>query len=273
MKSIKNSKYKKFIALCLSVMMVSSAVATLAACKDSSSSSDGTTDDSTETTTEKDTSTITNGSFEFNTKKDTTLIVTSPSGWTRSTNSATSGSASSSQSASGIIDTASESWTDLTASSIEAELNKKPEELTVAEAKANWSKMSSYDKLKFFEAYEEADDDNDIEDLEFYDKTTDAFNIDAEDIPLPSDGNPGTHLKEGDEGYGEDTNILMIHNQYTDNRGTAQKYTSSTTVTVPAGAAATVSVWVKTSDLQTKHTSGETQDVIGNRGAYIGITH
>ncbi len=271
-KNFNDSKYKKLLALCLSVFTVTSAFATLSACNTTSSDDDDTTNEEV-TTTEKDDSVITNGSFEYNSKGDTTLIVTSPSGWTRSTNSATSGSASSSQSASGIVDTTASVWDDLTQSAIFKTLGKQPEDLTVAEAEANWSKMSKYDKLKFFEAYEDADSDNDVDELSFYDADTDAFNIDAEDIPLPSDGNPGTHYKEGDEGYGEESNVLMIHNQYTDNRGTAQKYTSSTTVTVPAGAAAEVSVWVKTSDLQFKHTSGTTMDALGNRGAYIGITH
>ena len=264
-KSYEQSKHKKFLALLLSLMMVSTAGAAFASCGSdgSSSSSSGSETEVTET----DESVIKNGSFEYNSNDDTTLIITSASGWSRSTNSATSGSASSSQAASGIVDTSSEAWDNLTKSNLTGDL--KPEALTVDQAKANWSTMSAYDKIKFIDAYEDADKDNDAEDLSFYDKDTDSFNIDGDDIPS-AEVNPGarTGAKDGD------TNVLMIHNQYTNNRGTAQKYTSSTTVTVKAGTSAKVSVWVKTAELQYANT-GETDiyDVVSNRGAYIGITH
>jgi hypothetical protein len=67
----------------------------------------------------------------------------------------------------------------------------------------------------------------------------------------------------------EESGVLMLNNYRTDGNGTAQKYTSSTTVTLEPGKAAQLSVWVKTENL----TYANGQDVNGNRGAYIGVTN
>ena len=94
--------------------------------------------------------------------------------------------------------------------------------------------------------------------------------------------NPGTHeVADGEEAL--DSNVLMIHNHYypsSTNKektiGTAQKFTSSSTVTVPAGSSAYVSVWVKTADLTVGATAADdsaaTQEAVG-KGAYISLTH
>ena len=264
---------KKFLALLLSVMMVSSGAAAFASCTDGDSTDSSSSSSSTENSTPKDTGLITNAGFEtFDTNDGLNLIGTSTTGWTRSVNSATSGSAVSSKSASGIINTAAADWDNLTTSKL-VDLN--AAELTEAQAKSNWSKMTAKDKLEYREAWEDEndDDDDDFKKLSFYDAAKDAFNIDAED--LPSTANPRTHdYKEGEEA--ENTNVLMIHNNYSSGSyndfGTAQKYTSSSTVTVPAGSKASFSVWVKTSDLTMTSTSGDAQSAV-NRGAYIRITH
>ena len=260
--SFKNSKRKKLLALCLSLMVASSAIATLAACGKSPSSSDNSSDTETENTqtVDKDpgVSPILNASFQYNSKKATNLIITDTSGWSKTTSGQTS------KASSGIIDVSDEKWNNLTKS----KLDKDPAELTVAEAKAKWSEMSAYDKLKFAEAYED-ETDEDFEDLEFYDAKTDAFNIDADDIPLFSNSgyNPGTPDEVGSAGY--DPYVLMVHNQYTDNRGTAQKFTSSSTITLQPNTYAKLSVWVKTKDLETS-AYGESQPAV-DVGAYIGI--
>ena len=260
--SFKNSKHKKLLALCLSLMMASSAIATLAACGSSSSSSSDSSDTETESTetVDKDpgVSPILNASFQYNSKKATNLIITDTSGWSKTTSGQTS------KAKSGIIDVSDEKWNNLTKSKID----KDPAELTVAEAKANWSKMSAYDKLKFAEAYED-ETDEDFDELEFYDADTDAFNISAVDIPLFSNlgYNPGTPDQVGSENY--DPYVLMIHNQYTDNRGTAQKFTSSSTITLQPNTYAKLSVWVKTKDLETS-AYGEAQPAV-DVGAYIGV--
>lgn len=264
MKTSINNRKKQFLALCLSVMMMSSFTA-LAACKDSST--DSSSSSSTETSTEKDESLVLNGGFEtFNTNDGKNVIGTSATGWTRSVNSTASGSALSSKAASGIIDTADENWKEMTTSNMDVS-KFKPED-----AKKNWSKLTTKDKLDYYEVWkaDSANKDKSIsKELSFYE----SFNVDSDDLPTCK--NPGTH-----DGSTEDTRILMIHNQYPEtdstatykNLGTAQKYTSSSTVTVKAGTAIEFSVWVKTSELQSASTSGEPQDVVG-KGAYISVTH
>ena len=264
MATIKNKN--KLLALFMAMMM-SSSVAALAACNDDddTSSSDNSSTDS--SVVETDSSRINNGSFEFvNWNDGKNLIVTSPTGWSRSTNSATSGTAVSSKSASGIINTDSEAWDNFTKSSL-PEGTAAPK--TADEARAVWSQMSAYDKLKFYKAWDDADYDENVDKQDFYDATKDKFNVDIDDVPLDKDGNvienPGTH-KGADE---EDSNVLMIHNAYTNGAGTAQKFTSSSTITLQAGTSAEVSLWVKTSNL----TYNGGVDVLNERGAYIGITH
>lgn len=66
----------------------------------------------------------------------------------------------------------------------------------------------------------------------------------------------------------------MLHNTYSNGMGTAQKYTSSTTVTLEPGTSAIFSVWVKTLDMTYNGTKDEAGPAVdGNRGAYIGVTH
>ncbi|MBQ9730239.1 MAG: hypothetical protein IJV80_05455, partial [Clostridia bacterium] len=143
---------------------------------------------------------------------------------------------------------------------------------TEDDAAADWNNLTANDKLKFVENWndDKNNDDRSLSDLSFYDSTKDSFNIDYDDVPTCE--NPLTHYAATDAKAAENQNVLMIHNSY-DNRGTAQKYTASSQITLSAGTAAEVSMWVKTSDLTyANNATGETQDVIGLRGAYIGIT-
>lgn len=262
--SIENRK-KQLLALLLSALMVSSFGA-LAACNNEDSSGSSSSSSSSSTDEEVDNALVTNGNFETFDKNDgLNLIGTSVTGWTRSVNSATSGSALSSKAASGIVDVSDDAWTDLTTSKVA-----NAAELTDEEAKNQWANMTSKDKLAFIEAWKARSENKDktiSKELDFYQ----SFNVDSEDLPTCE--NPGTH-------GGEDTKILMIHNQYPEtdtsstykNLGTAQKFTSSSTVTVAPGTAAYFSVWVKTSELQSSSSSGEPQDAVG-KGAYISITH
>ena len=72
----------------------------------------------------------------------------------------------------------------------------------------------------------------------------------------------------------------MLHNEYPkkseDNAdklsGTAAKFTSSSTVTIPAGASAEFSVWVKTEDLRAPFDQNYGQPAVGV-GAYISVTN
>lgn len=283
-----NSRRKnRFLALCLSVMMLGTTAAALAACSDDTTTDDDSTStESTESTsTPKDTGIIKNMGFELDDMDDETLIKTSVTGWTRAVNSATSGSALSSKAASGVVDTAA--WDDLTTSKLQS-LGVTLDELVADEEKAanNWDKLTSRDKLAYYEAWEKAnedDDEADIEDLEFYQ----SFNIDFDDLPLLKEGedddavytpiaNPGTHYASDDTANKDNTKVLMIHNEYSnstyDKFGTAQKYTSSSTVTVAAGTRAEFSLWVKTSDLTSTDSYGNEQPAV-NKGAYISVTN
>ena len=257
---------KKLLALLLSVLTCSSAMAGLAACKDDSTSDSSSSSTITEST-KKDNGLIKNAGFEtFDTADGKNLIGTSVTGWTRSVNSASSGSALTSKTASGIVNVSDDAWNNLTQSKVE-----NVETLSEEQAKSKWSEMSAKDKLDYYDAWKQNNKNNDkkISDLDFYQ----SFNIDAEDVPACE--NPRTHDYVAGETQ-ENANILMLHNDYYNSNyltlGTAQKYTSSSTVTVAAGTSAQFSVWVKTSDLECSDTNGNTQDAV-NKGAYISITN
>ena len=269
--AIRFNKRKNRILAILMAMMMTSSFAALAACDDGSS--DSSSDDNTSTSTQTDSSRIQNGSFEFvdwNNGKN--LLITSPTGWSRSTGSATSGTAVSSKSASGILNTEAEAWKNFTQSSLPDGVSAPK---TADEAAKYWDEMSAYDKLQFYKAWDDADYDEKVSEQDFYDTSKDNFNVDIDDVPVDQHGqiinNPGTHTQKGED---KDTNVLMIHNAYTDGQGTAQKFTSSSTITLESGTSAKVSLWVKTSNL-TFFSSGtdKQEEVVSNRGAYIGITH
>ena len=263
--SIKNRK-KQLLALCLSVMMFSSFTA-LTACKEDQADSSSSSSSSSSTSTEKDESLVLNGGFEtFDTNDGKNVIGTNITGWSRSVGSSSTGSASTSTSASGIIDTSEESWKQMTTSNVD--VSKLVDDK--AEAEKQWKNLTVKDKLDYYAAWKKANKDKTIsKELSFYE----SFNIDNEDLPTCE--NPGTH-----DGDAENTNVLMIHNEYPapDSTssyniiGTAQKYTSSSTVTVKSGTSVEFSVWVKTSDLKSSNTSGEAQDVV-QKGAYISVSH
>lgn len=276
--SIKKRK-NKLLALCLSAMMISS-VAAFASCTDSSSTDSSSSSSSSEAASEeKDTGLIKNAGFEtFNTNNGLNAIGTSVTGWSPSVNSVSSGSARSSKAASGIVDLSEAAWKDLTTSSGKlASIANPTSDDGVKEVGKVWNELTTYDKLKYYEdwktAHEDDDDASISKDLSFYE----SFNIDLDDIPTIE--RFATHHKEGEEGYGEDQKVLMIHNEYPDPDstasspiGTAQKYTSASTVTVKAGTSATFSVWVKTQDLQSSATDNSAQEAVG-KGAYISVTH
>jgi len=270
MRTKNNFRRKNLLALCLSAMMLGTTVAGLAACNDGSSSSS---DDKVTESTKKTVGLVQNADFETDKLDDDTPIVTSSTGWSRSLNSGSSGSARASQSASGIIDTAADAWKNLTQSKVENAAS-----LSDADAEAKWDEMSVWDKLAFYKDWEdrEENDDKKLSSLSFYQ----SFNIDFDDIPTLTE-NPLTHNFDASSTEKQDSKILMIHNEYSSSKsstpqykeaGTAQKYTSSSSVKVAAGTSAQFSVWVKTADLTTAWTDGSTQPAV-DRGAYISITH
>ncbi len=278
-----NNKKSKFLALLLSVMMLSSMGAAFAACADDTDSSSSSSSSSSSTTESNandrvDNGTIKNSHFDFTTLSETVKIGTSVTGWTRAVNSVTTGSAPSSKSASGVIDTDPEAWKDLTTRN---KTDDEIKEMQIKDAVDAWDTMTTADKLFFYEDWEDRSENKKLDiDEEFEDYKEDSyesFNVDYEDLPIElAESNPGTPdedkqptTDEKGEKRDIDSQVLMIHNN--NSIGTAQKYTSSSSVTVTAGSAAKVSVWVKTANLKTVNTNKDEQDAIG-KGAYINVT-
>ena len=268
MKTTHNNRKSKFLAFLLSVMMVSTAGAMFASCADGDESSS--TSSSEETKEEEETRTddgvIKNANFDFTKINDKTVIGTSVTGWSRSVNSQNNAS----KSTSGVIDTAK--WDYMTTTT---KTKEQLEAMTEAEVIDAWENFTAQDKLTYYDVWKAKEENKgktlSTSTFEKYE----SLNVDAEDLELPAT-NPG---KVGTN----DSNILMIHNHYyysssTKEKviGTAQKWTSSSTVTVPAGTSAKVSVSVKTAEL-TMATTGtpsefEEQKAVG-KGAYISLTH
>lgn len=255
----KTKSKNKLVALLLTAFVASASAGVLTAC---SKKSDKPKVDQSEISTDQttDVSRIKNGSFEFDAAKETTPIVTSPKSWSRS-------SVLTSKAASGVIDTETSAWDKLTKTGGITPANE-------SEAESKWSEMNVYDRLQYIKTWKESNKNKSVDDLKFY---KDHYNISADDIPA-NDVNPGTHYTESDVAAGKNTKVLMIRNKYTSSSGTAQSFTSSSSLTLPAGTSAKVSLWVKTSQLTYYYHNGEKQSenqdlaVLKNRGAYIGIS-
>lgn len=255
----KTKSKNKLVALLLTAFVASASAGVLTAC---SKKSDKTKVDQSEISTDQttDVSRIKNGSFEFDAAKETTPIVTSPKSWSRS-------SVLTSKAASGVIDTETSAWDKLTKTGGITPANE-------SEAESKWSEMNVYDRLQYIKTWKESNKNKSVDDLKFY---KDHYNISADDIPA-NNVNPGTHYTESDVAAGKNTKVLMIRNKYTSSSGTAQSFTSSSSLTLPAGTSAKVSLWVKTSQLTYYYHNGEKQNenqdlaVLKNRGAYIGIS-
>ncbi len=269
--SIKNRK-KNLLALCLSVMMLSS-VAAFASCTDETDSTDSSSSSSSVEEV-KDVGLIKNAGFE--TFDSNNVINTSVNGWTRSTTSLVGSNALSSKAASGIIDLDTEAWHNLTGSNVNVN------ELTEETAAEKWATMTVKDKLAYYDLWKKNNGSSKIADeLDFYE----SMNIDSGDIPTIAafdthDGAVAANAAAAEDAKKKDTKVLMIHNEYPEAGsnstykalGTGQQYTSSSTVTVKAGTSAKFSVWVKTADLKSSATDGSVQEAVG-KGAFISITH
>ena len=220
-----------------------------------------------------DTQLIKNGNFEFYSdktvedKKDKRNLISTPTSW-----SFTSGSPSS-DTRSGIID--SKEWGYLSASGRSFS--------SVDDAVQHWSDdgVTAYDRLKFLQDYS-----TEISNLDSKSEAAELFadykyTIDFEDVEfLREEVGDTFKLYENSKREANDTSVLMIHNRRTSDkvRGTAQYYTSSTTITLAAGTAAKVSAWVRTDALYHYYGSATSETDKGvpveNRaGAYIGVTH
>ena len=270
------TKFKKNkLLLSVSAALLAASLFTFASCDE-----DVKTDN---TTVKVDTAVVTNGNFENYSDDDQLKLINTPTGWSNGVDSFLGYSASSSSAASGIVNTDGDSWNSLTQAKnpIDFEPYKVTEkkdgkdvtyynvQKAMDDAEKKWSEMSVNDRLKFYhdvkeylEDYNEVkDEDLALSDFAHYSDYN--YSIDYDDVPDCK--NPGTHegAKAGEK------SVLMIHNYRSDKNGTAQKYTSSHTITLQPGTAAELSLWVKTDAL----TYNNGQVVSGNRGAYINVDH
>lgn len=243
----KQSKKLRIATLLLSAIMVVAASSFfITAC-----SSAGNEDDSSTTETRTDTQTFANGNFEYFSDSDGSYRIGSPESWTSSTGSNSSGvSASSSVAKSGIVDTSID-WTEF---------------VNAYNTYNEYKDADDEDKPDPY--YTDIDNNYDIPGWDLAkavsgdeDPTDDALKTSSKEL---NPGTPFTAKEEGDETNG--THVLMLHNYRSNKMGTAARYTSSS-ITLAAGTAAEVSVWVKTSGL----TYNDGTPVNGNRGAYIKI--
>lgn len=176
-------------------------------------SEEATEDKTTYTKSETDEQTIANGNFEFKTadSKPTSFPIYTSISWTKATDNASSSAVNS-----GIVDTDDfDTWFDN------------------LYADTDFVKYLKRNHADVVEALGENPSDDDVKSAL---KT--AF------------GNPGVNATHGEDG---ETKILMINN-YVDSvpgYGTAQKFTSTTSITLDKNAYGKISVWVKTKNVNT----------------------
>ena len=281
-KFFKSDKWKKGLTagLCIALSATLS-LGILSACGKKPAEDD----DEEDTTLPTDTQLIKNGDFEFynemtkEEQDERRTFINSPTSWSASAESP------SSDSSSGIVN--AEDWAYMTksAKSLIREEDRtttnddgetvpaEPGDVEFSdEAKKfaldNWDEASLYDRLEFYDFF-------DIDADSGFDKYDDyKYSIDFDDVRYLAEEageELGLHYAEGEDEAG--SGVLMIHNHhYTSTEqvsGTAKYYTSSTDVTLNAGTAAKVSVWVKTIGL--KHY--DKVDVTKRAGAYIAVTN
>ena len=151
---------------------------------------------------------------------------------------------------------------------------------SIDDAVAHWNAEDAtlYDRLKFYEDYKteisELDAGSDAKKL--FDEYK--YTIDFEDVQYLKEQVGDTlelhdGVKSDDDGNPTETGVLMIHNERESDGiyGTAQYYTSSTTITLKAGTAAEVSVWVRTDHLEYGYKDAAFETAV--RGAYVGIVN
>lgn len=227
-------KTKKFdlksILMLVLVMMLSVSMLVLTACGDttSSGSSSPSSSSAPEKETVKDYQQISNGDFEFGSdeKENDDYPVNTGIYWSRA-NDSLSTSAVTSSYASGVINTDDDAYNAI------ASKQKFPVESGSGDSAVYFNPRTPY----------------------YYGLVKDSYVFDKD--TANKDGLPTTGNK-----------VLMIHNKddSNDGRGTAQKFTSTTTMTIDADTYQKVSVWVLTKDLKTVQNTTEF-------GAYVSLSN
>ncbi len=266
-------KRRRAIVALSAVLTASFSLGLLAACGGNATTDETPAEDEPAATTATDTQLLKNGNFEFYSEReeardDKRNFISTPTSWTF-----TSGSPSS-DTRSGLIET--EEWNYLSVSGREL--------TSVEDAYAHWNDeaVTLYDRLKFLdlttkressggfkETYDALAADSDEKKL----FTEYSYSVDFEDVEnLHADFPDGVALH--DDAAEDETALLMIHNSRNSDgvRGTAQYYTSSTTITLEAGSAAVITGWVRTDHLHHYYSSYE-DELTRRGGAYIGLVN
>lgn len=286
-----NAKKFRFkpVALALVCAATSSVFSFAAAC--SSNDDDSNTDDPNKTTSEVDEQLIKNGNFEFyseNEKDDGGVYFISDV--KNFTNSSAASPASDVKS--GIIGTSASNWAALSDKDLPDVLDANNDLDTDAddydELYKDYNGLKTSD-LPFIDTEAATADDATDADRELIANPLTHYTVKEENgsfYYLDDKGEKVTVYKNADGDYFTDeemktpleNHILMIHNYTLSHKdsdknvihnGTAQSYTSSTTVTLEANTAAEISVWVKTANLIFNNGNPVHQD----RGAYVQLSH
>ncbi len=220
------------------------------------------------TKTEIDEQEIQNGNFEFYDDNDGIYPISTPDNWSGGTKG------NSSDSKSGIIDTAKDRWDYITAADFGKKLEDNEDLDSDDENKLDYNGVTKDDLL--------------------YRDPHKALTTNPSDTDLTMINNPLTHKyaydaegnmtnqtykdKDGnlflDEALTDpvETSVLMLHNfrknYYT---GTESYFKSATTLTLEANTACEISLWVKTSNLTFDGTDASRTPVVSERGAYIQV--
>ena len=270
---LKSGWRKLSVALLSGVMAVSLGFAAACAAEEDD-------DDKETTSSSTDTQTILNGNFEFFDDSDeNTHIIYTPNSWSQSTSGQTN------YSMNGIIDTSASGWDTISADDLAARLeynyNLDEDDDNYDDLYVDYNGMRERD-IPYANPHAALDDDAADEDKALIDNPL------THDVITAGSGNTATYVDENGEtvtlyadeegNYYTDSelttpyesHVLMIHNyRNIDYRyGTAQSYSSSSTVTLEPNTAAEISVWVKTSDL-VYNRDGETPEE--GLGAYIAV--
>ena len=244
-------------------------------------------DDNTTTSSTSDTQTILNGNFEFfDDSDDKTYIIYTPENWSESV------SGRSNYVMNGILDTSASGWANFEDPAKLAQTLEDNEELDeddpdYDELHKDYNGMREWD-IPYADPQAALDDDATDEDKavianpETHDVITDA--ADGKTATFTDENGETVTLYKDDAGdyfYDEkfeepyESHVLMVHNYATDDNddgthyGTAQSYSSASTITLDPNTAAEISVWVKTSDLKYDRSGATPEEELG---AYIAVT-
>ena len=231
MKKVTKFNFKTLLVLFLSITLCLSTALTVACNNDDSSSSSSSSSTEEEVVYPTDTQTVLNGDFEFSTftKDNDDFPVASSISWVRSSDSITSSAVSSSYT-SGIINTEAAAYAEIA-------------------SKAGFHKIG--DTEEYFNPGTPFDIEGVYADGDFFVNEEDAVNDDK----LVMQG----------------SKILMIHNEVKgsdgkgNGEGTAQKFTSSASLSLGKHEFAKLTVWVMTHDLVSAYAS------TNEFGAYIAV--